>query len=232
MSTGKSSGKLRKLPQGEILGAVFFRWLAVILAGLALAGVGWALWPAGHIFQSYTLTPERLVALADSVDRPALALAQSWQVQLDWPRWMWVGNPAQLTMTLEPVGAGSGQGAAPPNNNSLIVDVEADLTGMDLLPAGGIRTPLVSGRPMRLSWTLKPQGSGLAHGSLWFYLEGQAASGESVQLPVSEHTLDIRVYSLLGLGAKSMLYLSVGLLIMAVAAGLAALKKPDSTKNT
>jgi hypothetical protein len=227
MSKSKSNPKNLKLPRVKTPRFVFFRSAAIVLAVLGLAGLAWALWPAAQVSQTYTLTPERLVELASSIDRPALPLAQSWQVQVGWPRWMRVGDPARITLTLEPLSAAAGPASAPAGApaTTLVVDGEAAVTGMDLTPvSGSIRTPLVAGHPLHLSWALAPQGPGLAHGSLWFYLGGQAANGEAVQLPVSEHSVDILVVSVLGLGATGMIYVSAGLLVLAIVAALAGLK--------
>ncbi len=196
------------------------RWgLSVVLL---IAGIGmltWGILPARHQ-RLVQLIPPVSVSEVDGELR-TLVVLQDYQVVLEWPVVLRIGDTGRMTLRLEP-GPGKVDAQAPPSTaansvtiNNLMAESRFEAAGLQVDPANPRRESLLPGRSVKHVWQISAQKAGTFRGNVWLSLRVLPLSGGAPSdMPVFIHETNIHASSLLGLsGPQARLGGSVGILV-------------------
>jgi hypothetical protein len=197
--------------------AALFMLLALILAGLGCA------MPTGVQQPAPEAVPTQPAASPTSqpAESPVPpAIPESRRLTLEFPSKMRAGVESDIVrLTLEVDDLGNITPTAQIEGNvvvgeiiqipdlyethNVIAEARLDLAGMQVQPAEAIYEPLKKGQSATFYWSIRPQETGLYHGTVWLHLNFvNQSSGEEDRIAVSAQIIEIQAVDFFGLSVN------------------------------
>jgi len=168
----------------------------------------WSVLPVKMVCATQLLQPEA-VSL-DISGRQALYLfPEPYQVTLEWPGVMRIGDKVDVTLYLQPMQAASTLFTTSPGYvdvydvANVMAEARLELAGVVLEPANPTRVSLPLGNSARFTWEIYPSHIGRYTGDSWLSLRFLPLDGSpAIQVPVYVGEINLHASSLFGLSLQ------------------------------
>lgn len=183
----------------------FRRYLSLSLVLLSASLFVWAFLPDRHQVIIKDITPVEMKV--PSGDARALSLLETYQVRLEWPSSMRIGNKAEITLVFTPAQSviastnlqpGSGDVY---NDFNIMVEGRFETAGIKASPDNPIRESLPAGQTVKLRWEISAEKArSYQNNTMWLSLRYLPLNGDPAsQKPIFIQEMDIQATSLWGI---------------------------------
>ena len=168
----------------------------------------WSVIPVKKVSVSQVLQPESM-SLKINSRQEMFAIPVPYQVMLEWPGGLRIGDVGVVSLQLLPVQGKIAISTRSPGNfdvyevANVMAEARLEVAGVVLEPANPTRVSLTPGDSVRFLWEVHPSKVGSYTGNTWLSLRFLPLDGSPIiQVPIYVGEINLHPTSLLGLSAQ------------------------------
>lgn len=183
----------------------FRRYISLILVLLSASLFVWAYLPDRYQVEIKDITPVEMKV--PSSDASALSLLDTYQVRLEWPSSMRIGDKAEITLIFAPAQTVIASTNVQPGladvykDFNIMVEGRFETAGIKASPDNPIRESMLAGQTVKLRWEISAEkAKSYQNNTMWLSLRYLPLNGDPAsQKPIFIQEMDIQATSLWGI---------------------------------